>query len=113
MHELNNDTEETLDRWCAASGAKFNIEKTEVPPSTDALSYYRELNEQYHAPLPDHIRIARDGDAIRVLGARIGNKTDSQTPWEPILDKIKAHPIPNPGSRHAAPDRNCHQKVDK
>jgi len=30
----------------------------------------------------------KDGDAVRMLGAWIGNKMEDLTPWEPILDKI-------------------------
>jgi len=42
-------------------------------------------------PLPDRICIAEDGESVQMLGAWIGNKVDSQTPWEPIIDKIKAN----------------------
>ena len=36
----------------------------------------------------DKIKIARDGDAVRSLGAWIGNNTDDATPWEAVLDAI-------------------------
>jgi hypothetical protein len=32
--------------------------------------------------------VAKDGDAVRMLGAWIGNKTEDLTPWEPVIDKI-------------------------
>jgi hypothetical protein len=34
------------------------------------------------------IRVTKDGEAIRFLGAWIGNHTNDATPWEPILVKI-------------------------
>jgi hypothetical protein len=45
----------------------------------------------------------KDGDAIKLLEAWIGNKIEDLTPWEPIIDKIntklghwkKAHPTLN------------------
>jgi len=39
--------------------------------------------------LPPRIRIAKDGEAIRILSAWIGNDINNQTPWEPVLDTIK------------------------
>ena len=36
-----------------------------------------------------HIRIAADSEAVRYLGAWLGNKVNESTPWEPIIDKIK------------------------
>jgi ribonuclease HI len=83
-----------LDIWCAASGAKFNIEKTEIIPiGTQQFRHQviesRKLNHLDRNPLPDRIQIANEGDAIRILGAWIGNKINDLTAWEPILDKIK------------------------
>jgi hypothetical protein len=48
----------------------------------------RLLNPRDQTPLPESIRIAKDGDAVRMLGVWIGNKTEDLTPWEPIIDKI-------------------------
>ena len=48
----------------------------------------RKLNEDDKHQVPDQIRIVKDGDAIRMLGAWIGKKVDDVTTWEPILDKI-------------------------
>lgn len=39
-------------------------------------------------PLPIEIRIARDGDTIRLLGAWIRNHVSEITPWEPIIEKM-------------------------
>ena len=40
--------------------------------------------------MSDRIRIAKDGEAVRFLGAWIGNHANDATPWEPILATIKA-----------------------
>ena len=86
--------QETLNNWCETSGARFNIEKTEIIPlgkNTHRRTVIdsRKINPEDERPLPDRIRIARDGDAVRILGAWIGNNIDDITPWEPILDKIR------------------------
>ena len=94
-HDRMDKVQEVLDNWCVASGAKFNIEKTEIIPigskehRCDVLST-RKINQQDHSPLPDRIRIAQDGVAIRMLGAWIGNNAEDQTPWEPVVDEAKA-----------------------
>jgi ribonuclease HI/exonuclease III len=100
--------QDTLDRWCNVSGAKFNIEKTEIipvgtPEHRKQVADSRKINLADETTLPERIKIARDGDAVRILGAWIGNKTDNITPWEPILDTIRtklkrwerAHPTLN------------------
>ncbi|EPQ60413.1 hypothetical protein GLOTRDRAFT_124170 [Gloeophyllum trabeum ATCC 11539] len=43
---------------------------------------------EHNPPIPQTIHIARDNEAVRSLGAWIGNKTDAAAPWEAILDKI-------------------------
>ena len=82
-----------LDDWCRASGAKFNHEKTEIIPfGSEAhrtqIITTRKLNPQDPTPLDNKIRIAKDGDAVRSLGAWIGNKTNLKAPWEPVIDNI-------------------------
>jgi ribonuclease HI len=86
--------QKTLDEWCSASGAKFNIEKTEVIPigsieHRQSMISTRKLNQLDRVPLQESIRIAKDGDAVRMLGAWIGNGAEDQAPWETILDRIK------------------------
>ena len=82
-----------LQDWCLVSGAKFNIEKTEVIPigtiaHRNQVVRTRKINEQDENELNEHIRIADEGQAIRFLGAWIGNHTNDKTPWEPIIDKV-------------------------
>ena len=82
-----------LNEWCQTSGAKFNIDKMEIIPIGSEAHRHRiittrKINQNDHTPLNDHIKIARDGDAVRSLGAWIGNNTNLKAPWEPILDNI-------------------------
>jgi len=63
----------------------------------------RKINQEDSMQLPNDIRIAQDGDTVRILGAWIGNKTNKIAPWELILNTIRtklklwerAHPTLN------------------
>jgi len=84
----------TLDKWCKVSGARFNIEKTEIIPigtksHRKTVADNRKINAQDNNPLPQKIRIAHNGEAVRILGAWIGNVVNNLAPWEPILNAIK------------------------
>ena len=86
------DLQDILQFWCKASGAKFNLSKTEILPigsreHRETTIRNRRMNED-DDPWDENIRIASDGNPIRTLGAWIGNELDAATPWEPILDKI-------------------------
>ncbi|EPQ51597.1 hypothetical protein GLOTRDRAFT_21383, partial [Gloeophyllum trabeum ATCC 11539] len=91
---LHNLTE-SLSMWCTASGAKFNTEKTEIIPIGSKMHRLTVLAtrrlHQDDDPLPTSIHIVKDGEAIRSLGAWIGNNTNDATPWEAIIDKIAQH----------------------
>ena len=81
-----------LEDWCRVSGAKFNLDKTEVIPigSTNHRQQVirtRKINQLDQDRLNDRIKIANDGDAIRFLGGWIGNHTNAGAPWEPIVDR--------------------------
>ena len=91
-HDKMDDVKEILEEWCLASGAKFNIEKTEIipigtPEHRNQIIQTRKLNAQDQTTLDERIRIANDGEATRSLGAWIGNNVNDITPWEPIIDK--------------------------
>ena len=84
---------EIVDEWCEVSGAKFNTEKTEIVPiglweHRARMVETRKLNQDERAPLDEKIKIARDKDTIRLLGAWIGNDTEAERPWELVIDKI-------------------------
>jgi hypothetical protein len=67
------DLESALLMWCLASGAKFNLEKTEVIPiGTKAHRDHIIATRRLHPldqPLRDEIKVALDGHAVRCLGA--------------------------------------------
>ena len=82
-----------LREWCHVSGARFNIEKTEVVPigtmrHRNNVINTRKINQRDNEPLNERVKIAKDGEAIRFLGAWIGNHTNVMVPWEPVIDKI-------------------------
>ena len=82
-----------LQRWCSVSGAKFNVEKTEIIPIGSAeyrksVRETRKINEN-ESPIPETIHIAADKEATRILGAWIGNDTNPEEPWRPIVETIK------------------------
>jgi ribonuclease HI len=88
----NTDSLDTLmsilDKWCAAAGAKFNKNKTEVIPygSTEYKKFVKTTRRPHElAPIiPEGIRINTDGEPTRILGAWF---SDSNQPWTTILDK--------------------------
>ena len=88
-----DDVQKLLTKWCEVSGAKFNIEKTEIIPlgseqHRHMISRLRKINERDTVTLDERVHIAADGEAVRSLGAWIGNKTNDTDPWEPILDNV-------------------------
>lgn len=90
VNVLNN----ILSKWCCASGAKFNIDKTEIIP-IGTLSYRLSLAESAKlnptsTAFPPTVRIARDGQAVRILGAWLGNKVNEPSVWSPILEKLES-----------------------
>ena len=82
-----------LDEWCQVSGAKFNIEKMEIilissNAHRQQVIRTRKVNQDNVATLNERVKIAEDGDAVRSLGAWIGNNTNDITPWEAVVDKM-------------------------
>src|SRR6266540_3764852 len=89
---------EFLNTWCLASGAKFNINKTEIIPIgnqdyRDILRTSRLMNGTTGTPIPGHIKIAVENEPIRSLGALIGNKIGQIEPWSRILEKIDSNGV--------------------
>ena len=81
-----------IDLWCKVSGAKFNKEKTEIIPvgtkaHRDTIISLRKINPN-DEPICESVHIAQDGEAVRSLGAWVGNNIEESQPWEPIIDKI-------------------------
>jgi len=86
------DLQDILEKWCIASGTKFNTEKTEIIPIGTKTHRTRVITSRKinptDPPLHPDVRITPDGQAVRSLGAWIGNETRDATPWEPIVDKV-------------------------
>ena len=81
-----------LQDWCQTSGARFNLGKTEIipigtPEHRTRVTTTRKIHPQDATPIDDNIKLARDGDAVRYLGAWIGNRIDDIASWEPNLEK--------------------------
>ena len=86
------DLQQILTRWCKVSGAKFNIDKTEIIPlgnkkQRDETLTSRRLNATTEA-FPGHIHIAKEGEPVRILGAWLGNNIDQAVTWAPIIDNV-------------------------
>lgn len=84
---------ELLDNWCIASGAKFNVGKTEIVPI--GSKEYRDQvvqsrkGQQNHPPIPDNIKIAKEGEPVRALGAFVGNGIEECSVWTPTIETIE------------------------
>ena len=87
-----DDLQAILDKWCNASGVKFNKEKMEIIPigAKDHTNRVIQMRKTHptDSPLNEDIHIVSNGEAICSLGSWVGNKTSNNTPWEPIIDKI-------------------------
>ncbi|KIY45123.1 hypothetical protein FISHEDRAFT_67098 [Fistulina hepatica ATCC 64428] len=82
-----------LSEWCAASKAKFNIEKTVIipigsPEYRTSVKTRRKINENQVIEIDEEIEILDDGETTRILGGRIGNGAREDALWTPILEKI-------------------------
>ncbi|KAF8912563.1 hypothetical protein CPB85DRAFT_1193624, partial [Mucidula mucida] len=87
-----------LDDWCMAlAGAKFNINKTEilpigVPVHRQGVRNNRTMSGLGNSPgqdIPEGIKITMDGEAVRTLGAWVGNGSKQVDVWTRTLDKIE------------------------
>lgn len=93
----NKDSFDTLitilDKWCAATGAKFNKNKTEIIPfgSQEYKNSVREHRKTNNTStvIPETAKINSEEELTRILGAWFGNPNSTQ-PWTNILDKTNA-----------------------
>jgi ribonuclease HI len=84
--------DDILDKWCLASGAKFNISKTVVipigePEHRKRVLASRKLNLRDES-IPEAIKIAEEGEATRILGGWVGNDIDQTGPWTRVVEDI-------------------------
>ena len=78
-----------LDLFCEASTARFNKPKTKIiplrtPEDHEALINTRSYNRW---KIEEVIHIAKDGEAIRILGSWQGNGISVQAKWDGIMEK--------------------------
>ncbi|EIW54962.1 uncharacterized protein TRAVEDRAFT_130382, partial [Trametes versicolor FP-101664 SS1] len=87
------EMEAITSKWCRASRAKFNTSKTEVLPM-GSLEYRTRLVQSRKmngasTRIPESVHIVKEGEAIRSLGAWIGNNAPEATPWTAIIRTIE------------------------
>ncbi|THV01201.1 hypothetical protein K435DRAFT_631315, partial [Dendrothele bispora CBS 962.96] len=86
------DLQKLLDTWCQASGARFNIAKTQIIPigtkeyRTNTLMTRK--TGQDKEPLPTNLHLAEEGEAIRILGAWYGNEVNAEQVWTTNIEKV-------------------------
>ncbi|KAF9491472.1 hypothetical protein BDN71DRAFT_1579677 [Pleurotus eryngii] len=85
--------EDTLAEWCNGSRARFNITKTEIIPigSTEYQNavHHNRMIGPLSSKIPQNIHIVQDKECIKILGAWIGNKVFTHTPWNKICKDIE------------------------
>ncbi|OSD02736.1 hypothetical protein PYCCODRAFT_1344237, partial [Trametes coccinea BRFM310] len=92
-HDNFKLVQNVLDMWCSASRAKFNISKTEIIP-IGTKSFREQVVKHYKETgtwngLPQQAKLAEDGEAIRLLGAYVGNKVNNDHVWEAKIAKVE------------------------
>ncbi|KAJ3853367.1 hypothetical protein EV368DRAFT_73517 [Lentinula lateritia] len=84
--------ENILNRWCTASTAVFNISKTQILPIGKKEYRLRIITDRRGSPdrtrIPEHIHIAVEDEAIRILGAWYGHELHDDVGWANQLEKI-------------------------
>jgi len=91
-----NDNKKTLERiienFCEVSTAKFNNQKSEILPMgtkeyRNNMIETRTVNKTTNDKIDQAIRIVKDNDSLRTLGAYIGNNSKTSIQWEEILKR--------------------------
>ncbi|KAI0738788.1 hypothetical protein C8Q80DRAFT_1072391, partial [Daedaleopsis nitida] len=88
------DLQEILDTWCSAAKAKFNISKTEVLP-IGQKDYREHMALTYKTTgswknYPTNVKVAGEGEPMRVLGVFLGNGVEQCDVWTPTIAKVTA-----------------------
>ncbi|THV03654.1 hypothetical protein K435DRAFT_911808, partial [Dendrothele bispora CBS 962.96] len=84
------------DTWCVASGACFNIVKTQII-SIGSESYRKEVTIRTRTTynkgkeLPEDLHIAEEGEATQILGAWYGNKIQAEQIWPANIEKVDSN----------------------
>lgn len=88
------DLESILKKWCRALGAKFNVNKTEIIPvgpqhfRDELIRTKRTRPHDPKSKIPNNIKIAKDGEPVRALGAFVGNKIVDTSVWSATLETL-------------------------
>ncbi|EIW62623.1 uncharacterized protein TRAVEDRAFT_112851, partial [Trametes versicolor FP-101664 SS1] len=81
------------DIWCKAARARFNLEKTEVIPlgtqEHRAQVLATRCLHEGATPIPTNVHIVADGEAVRSLGAWVGNHAEAAAPWNAMITTMK------------------------
>ncbi len=81
------------DIWCKAARARFNLEKTEIiplgTPAHRAQVLATRCLYQGATLIPPDVHIVEDGEAVRSLGAWIGNQADAAAPWSAMIATMR------------------------
>ena len=78
-----------IEAFCKASTAKFNMEKTEYLPigNKEFRKKVIETRKIGKNTIEDNVKIVKDGESMRTLGAWVGNETNTKLQWNTILQK--------------------------
>jgi len=81
--------QDCLDIFCLASTARFNNLKTEIIPlgSADSRREIIRTREFNNWKIDNEIHIAKEGEAVRILGSWQGNKVNIQDKWNEMMEK--------------------------
>jgi hypothetical protein len=95
INEKDNikDLTDTIDLYCTASTAKFNMTKTTcIPIGTkeyrENMLETRQINEQ--STVPEEFKLLKEGECVRLLGGWVGNNINQSAPWGAVLEKQQA-----------------------
>jgi hypothetical protein len=85
INEKDNikDLTDTIDLYCTASTAKFNMTKTTcIPIGTkeyrENMLETRQINE--HSTVPEAFKLLKEGECVRLLGGWVGNNINQSAP---------------------------------
>lgn len=91
----NNDfsaLEAILRTWCMAAGVQFNVSKTEcilIGPQTFHTQFREDRRAKpTHMHIPDTMRIADEGETVRILRVWARNDACDNNTWEKVFKKV-------------------------
>lgn len=84
-----NELKDIIKIFCLASTARFNMEKTEYLPVGNKTFRQNIINTRRigNNEIEQGVKIIKEGEAMRTLGAWVGNETNTKIQWNKILRK--------------------------